>query len=314
MTDFVFIVGLPRTGTKLLMNVLENSPNRACHITPENFFLGRFMRPGIRNQMHKLGDFSDDARVSQLVDQIFQGHYSVFKGDYWWLAAQGELRLDAATVKKMILESDRSDKALYQILLQAYAGSDENVILGDKTGPHLYHMSTLMEWFPHAKVVHTFRDPRAILASEHKKQLAKLDRQVTKAQNKGNHLQAFGLKMRKPFSSLLTVFYVTIAWLAAARLDKQYKEKYPDNYYLSSFESLVQNPEDSIKAICSFLDIEFQEAMLNPPKVDSSFSPKGGSGFNTQTLNRWETYLKPWMKAWVVFWNRKYLKAFDYIH
>ena len=272
------------------------------------------MRPGIRAQMHKLGDFSDDATITRLVKKIYAGHYSVFKGDYWSLAANDALKLDASTVESMILASDRSDKALYHILLQAYAGEDEDVILGDKTGPHLYHVPTLLEWFPNAKVIHTFRDPSAILASEHKKQLAKIDRKIKQAQEKGSHLQALILKLRRPLSSLLIVFYITIAWLAAARLDKKYKETYPENYYLSSFESLVQTPEASIKAICQFLGIDFQDAMLNPPKVDSSFSPKGGSGFNTQTLNRWQAYLKPWMKAWVVFWNKKYLKAFDYIH
>jgi|GEM_PF-5735334 hypothetical protein len=34
---YVFIVGLPRTGTKLMQNILENAQDVKCSISPENF-------------------------------------------------------------------------------------------------------------------------------------------------------------------------------------------------------------------------------------------------------------------------------------
>lgn len=317
MTDtnprYVFIVGLPRTGTKLLMNVLENCPHQPCYITPENFFLGRFLRPGVREVMHNIGDFTNDDNVSRLVEQIYAGDYSVFKGDYWWLAQQGQLKMDQAAMTEKILASDRSDRAIYQVILESGPGQGAGMLLGDKTGPHLYRVPTLLAWFPEAKVIHTFRDPRAILASEHKKQLARLDDDLRSARKADDSLRALGLQFKKVLTSLVVVLYITVAWSAAARLDKKYRRQYPDHYRRSRFEDLVQRPEEHVRALCHFLEIEFDPAMLNPPQVDSSFGPKGGNGFSQQTLNRWQSYLKPWMKLWLWAWSRKYLREFGYL-
>lgn len=311
-SQYIFIVGLPRTGTKLMMNILENCQEKQCFITPENFYLGRFLRSGIKESMKEVGVLSNDANVRMLVNRIYGGNYSVFKGDYWYCAANGELGFSKEEMVTAILASDRTERSVYQILLEAYGNGSPDAILGDKTGPHLYRIPTLLEWFPDAKIVQTFRDPRAILASEHKKQLAKLNRQINNSQG---GLEGILLRAKRFFLSPMIVFYITIAWIAAARLDRKYQKQYPNNYYLSRFENLVADPEPSVKKLCGFLNIQFHQAMLNPPKVDSSFAPKdkGGTGFNTQTLSSWQAYLTPWMKAWLLIWGRKYLKAFDYI-
>ncbi len=42
-------------------------------------------------------------------------------------------------------------------------------MLGEKTPTHYKYVPTLLEWYPEAKIIHTFRDPRAILVSQLKK-------------------------------------------------------------------------------------------------------------------------------------------------
>ncbi len=311
--QYVFIVGLPRTGSKLMVNILKNCQERSCHITPESFFLGRFLRSGVRQKIRNFGDMSIDSNVHKLVDDMYSGKFSVFSGDYWSCLANGGFGVDKETVLQKILNSDRSDKEIYTTMLQLPAEVTDNTILGDKSGPHLYRLPTLLEWFPEAKVIHTFRDSRAILASEHKKQLHQLCRRIEKSKKAGHKLQPFLLNLTKPISSLIIVLYITTAWFYVVRLHYKYKKLYPKNYYLSKFEDLVNEPEKSVRKLCKFLDLEFHDAMLNPPKTDSSFSPKNGSGFNKQTLNKWQNYLKPWMKAWLLLWGKKYLRQFGYI-
>lgn len=311
--QYVFIVGLPRTGSKLMVNILENCHNKHCVITPENFFLGRFLRAGVRDKMKKIGDMNIDTNVQKFVDNIYAGKFTVFSGDHWSHFADGTLGVEKEVLTQRILESDRSDKAIYAILLQIHTQVTDNTIVGDKTGPHLYRVPTLLSWFPEAKIVHTFRDPRAVLASEHRKQLQKIRRRTKKAQEAGDTRQVIWYKLKEPIASLGIVFYITIAWLYAVRLHYKYKNAYPNNYYLSKFEDVVNTPEETIQKICEFLDIEFHSMMLNPPKVDSSFAPKGGTGFNVQSLNKWEGYLKPWMKKWMLWWGAKQLREFGYI-
>jgi hypothetical protein len=138
-------------------------------------------------------------------------------------------------------------------------------------------------------------------------------RRIKKAHDAGDLLQLFWFKLKEPVFSLIIVLYVTIAWLYAVRLHCKYNKAYPNNYCLSKFEDIVNNPEDTIYKLCGFLDIDFHPMMLTPPKVDSSFAPKGGTGFNVQTLNKWEGYLRPWMKHWVLLWGKKRLREFGYI-
>ena len=88
------------------------------------------------------------------------------------LAVLGEVllwRIDPASMLRRLLETDRSDAAIYQALLQGENEEAEGLILGDKSGPNLYHVPTLLEWYPEAKVIHTMRDPRAVMASELKR-------------------------------------------------------------------------------------------------------------------------------------------------
>jgi hypothetical protein len=187
------------------------------------------------------------------------------------------------------------------------------MIFGDKTGPHLYHVPTLLEWFPNAKVVHTFRDPRAVLASEHKKLLRKPGRLIDEAEKASKYVTAFRLRLSRAILSWIVILYITVAWSYAAILHFRYKKRYPRNYYLSRFEDLVSKPEESVIHLCQFLEIDFHPSMLEPPKIDSSYTKIGGSGFDTQTLNRWQTYLKPWMNTWLLIWCRRYLRDFGYI-
>ena len=311
--QYCFVVGLPRTGTKLMVNVLEGAPNRACAITPENFFLGRAFLPGARQRMRKFGDLGDDANVEKLVEAMFNGS---FHGEFWDRLANGTLGIGREAIRHALLASDRSDRAIYEVILNALAEGkptgNKVLLLGDKTGPHLYHVPTLLAWFPNAKIVHTFRDPRAILASEHKKRLQQLQNRSSKRQQQGDWLGALAYRAAAPVASLLIVLYITSAWLRAAHLHYRYQRRYPNHYRMSRFEDLVGEPEENVQELCRFLDLQFHADMLNPPRVDSSFERKQETGFDPQTLDRWQDALSPWMKKWLRYSLGGYLRGLGY--
>lgn len=310
---YCFIVGLPRTGTKLMVNVLDGAQNETYCIAPENFFLGRAFLPGVRKRMRKFGDLRQDANVHKLVDAMYSRY---FHGEYWDRLADGRLGVDRQTMLDTLLASDRSDRAIYETLLHLiatdFATDKAATCLGDKTGPHLYHVPTLLEWFPNAKIVHTFRDPRAILASEHKKRLQQVEYRSTKRHERGDYVGAMALKVAKPVVSILIVLYITMAWLRAAHLHYRYQRRYPNNYVLSRFEDLVSQPEETVRKLCDSLDLEFHPAMLNPPRVDSSFDRKPEVGFDPKTLDRWQQVLSPWMKVWLHTCLGRQLEVFGY--
>jgi hypothetical protein len=197
------------------------------------------------------------------------------------------------------------------IVLQSPAGEAEPVLLGDKSGPSLYHVSTLLEWYPDAKIIHTFRDPRAVLTSllkmRHRFALSAvdhLDRKVSPLLS----------KLVDPFLFVAAVLYITIAWIKAVKLHYKYEKQYPRNYCMLKFEDLVAKPEENVKMLCDFLGISFTPAMLNPPQADSSYPGQKGSGFDRRTLGRWKNHLSPWLRAWVLLWSRRHLKTLGYVN
>lgn len=299
-SKYIFVVGLPRTGTKLVRNILQNSVNPSCVISPETWFFGDMFRSGVRKKIHAIGDMNDEANVYTLIDYLYSGD---FKRTYWILLNDNEFDITRAQLTSLIVESDRTDRSIYQAIMQATAQFHHNktgdIILGDKTPGHLYYVETLLRWFPEAKIIHTFRDPRAIVASEWKRLVE--ERPDT-------------LKNRflNPIYSIVVVLYVTITWLYASRLHNKYIKKYPSNYFMSKYEDLVSSPVDNTKVLCNFANIDFNENMLQPKKVNSSFVEQKGSGFDVTGLNRWDAYLKPWIKAWFRFFCKKQINDFNY--
>jgi hypothetical protein len=302
----IFIVGLPRTGTKLLKNILERGSQNIC-ITPENFFLGRFLRAGLKQKLHTYHSLQHDRDVANLVDDMFSHK---FWGEYWDRLSDGSLKVGKEQIRKKILESDRTPRSLYEIILSVHV-PDDDCIIGDKTGPNLYRVPTLLKWFPEGKIIHTCRDPRAIFASEHKKRLKQLSNRARKKGLKEN--ESVAIRLQKRTVAVMVLLYITVASRWAFRLHVLYARKYPNNYRLSKFEDLVRRPEMSVRQLCRFLDIKFHPGMVHPPMVDSSFSDKNALGFNSETLNYWQRYMKPWQKIWFDLFCRRQLKTLNYL-
>lgn len=294
---YVFIVGLPKTGSKLATNIIRNSPYVRYETSGETFYMGRFFNPGVRDVIKGIGDMAQDSNVRELVDYMYSDEPT---GGFWRGLRDGSLGVDRETLLQEILDSGRSDRDIYEIILRIHTTVADDTILGDK-GTQLTHVPTLIEWFPDAKIIHTFRDPRAILASEWLKRTTRVPATF------------YPVKPTSPLYSFMIVLHMTLTWLWAVRLHHKYRRDYPQNYCLLKFEDLVSEPEKQVRELCRFLEIDFDSRMLNPRRTGSSYSRQGGAGFDKQTLTRWQSHLKPWMKAWLLFWTRKYLREFDYI-
>lgn len=295
---FLFIVGLPKTGTKLIENILRKSSGTDYRTVGETFFMGHFIRKGVKDSLHKFGDLAHESNVRKLVNHFFTGN---LKGGYWQGLSKQSFGINRNKFVNDILKSERNPRDIYRIILNSHDNINERTILGDKTPGNLYHVRTLLDWFPGAKIIHTLRDPRAILASEWRKRTMRVP---------ADYLI---VKPKSPFYEFMIFLHVITTWLYAVRLHKIYRVRYPANYYMSKFEDLILSPEDQIKSLCQFLNINYNSDMLNPRLSGSSYERFKGSGFDERSLNRWQTYLKPWMSRWANILCKKYLRELGYI-
>lgn len=242
----VFVVGVGRSGTKFLQSVLTFHPE--LHISTETHFFSSYLHNGFIKEARKIGDLSIDKNIDLLVDKMFNNQ--IF-GAFW----RRNILKDKARILNRFKLSDRSFKSLFQIIIEDDQLENNKTIPGEKTPSHLYHVDTLLQWFPKAKIVHIIRDPKKVLASE-----------VYKDQKPG-----YPIKKGNIFYNIGLFLSIVIGWNNAVNLDVKYKKRYPENYTSIRYEDLIHDHDQVVKLLCQFLNIGFDERMLNPPVRGSSF-------------------------------------------
>ncbi len=291
--DYIFISGVNRTGSTLLVRILNKSSEIAI-TNRENWFLGhQIPAEGIRHIIRRnIGDLSDEANVYKLVDFLYTAEFKRSNLGYWaWLRKCTDPDL---FLRKILNAPERSERVVFALMmeiqgrwLQERKGLVcDSPVLGEKTPSHIYYVPTLLEWFPNSKVIHTFRDPRGVFASEFRR---RDNHAVTFPYRQLNHLG--------PVFQMYILLQVTYMWLRAAKLHLEYQRDYPDRYYLYKFEESVCSPKRSLHKLCNFLGVEFQEQMLEQKVVSRGFK-LGQSGFDKRAADRWKDLNPSWVNRW----------------
>lgn len=292
-----FIVGSFRSGTTLMRHILNSSQDIA--ICGETHFLGDLFgqKYGFRYKFAKIGNIATDDGAAKVVDYI----YNLRVSNFWdWI----QKNVAREEFLSRLLESDRTDRALFDLVMAFYANANGKSVRGEKTPFHIYYVPTLLEWFPQAKIVHIFRDPRAILASKKKKTFKR------KRLSLGYRI----LRQLGPLFDAYLSLNVLIHWLHIVQLHNQYQQLYPDNYYFLKYEDLIRDPKISLEKLCAFLEINFSAAMLQQTVVNSGFVLRDDQvqDFDVSAIDRWRKYLHPVINYWFVLWCKKHLLEFGY--
>lgn len=142
----VFVVGMPRSGTKLLRGLLNQNP-RVRILDPETDFFPFFVR-----WIEKHGQPRLDSEFERLYSALASARYFVHRKQPWvfsphdWRRAC--VRFDAG--------------GLFEGFVRYETGSapDEDVLIGDKSPAYVRHVELLLKHFPTARIVHIVRDVR----------------------------------------------------------------------------------------------------------------------------------------------------------
>ncbi len=295
----IFIVGLPRTGSKLLMNIINNNTSADYHIANEvqffgHSFLGRVLqgRRGIMDIVESERDDQGQVRWDRVVDRLYAGEA---KGVHWNGLRAGWLHIPKSRLRESLSQTDGTPKAVYSAILATQ--EREHAAYGDKSGPNLYFVDKLLEWFPDGKVLHIIRDPRAILTSQHKRLMSILEH--------GDSSHTVSTRLKQLCYSPVIVLYILTYWGRAITIDKRFSRSHPANYMRVQFEHLVADPEETTRQICQFLSLPWDQKMVEPPKRDSSYidpadvqkKVERGTGLDREATDRWRKHIRPWMTA-----------------
>ena len=149
----------------------------------------------------------------------------------------------------------------------------------EKTPANRNHISAILTRFPHAKILVTLRDPRAILAA----QIA-----LEKTRQTGR----------------FSTYYVIAHWRVAAKLAKRIRDGEVPGFVVP-YEILVREPARTMEEVCAYLDIDFDpDTVLTPTKVGRFWSGNSAARINfsqisTEPVTRWERELSQDEIGWV---------------
>lgn len=150
-----FIVGMPRSGTKLLRDLMNEHP-RIGITNIETHFLPHWIK-----HQDRLGDLSDPSVFSRFYRDSMKLPYFLYMAERAALIREevwyGMCRsFTIAGVFEALIRHDA----------QAPYGSDR--IWGDKTPAYISHLSLLKNIYPEARFIHIIRDVRDYCLSVHK--------------------------------------------------------------------------------------------------------------------------------------------------
>jgi hypothetical protein len=286
--EAIFVVGVSRSGTTLMRNVL-NSHSR-IGIAPENHFLGHLLPgEGARVRFGREGDLADDATIRRIVDRIYSPEFASGSrlrpaSPYWRWVNRNVPRSD---LEACLLAAERTERGIFDALLHAYANRRGKAVIGEKTPAHVGFADTLLEWYPGGRIVHMIRDPRGVFVSELRRRL--------ETPTAVPYRWLVGIP---PLFRAFVLLETAWAWSGAVRHHRELQRRHPDAYRLVRFEDMVRDPRATIDALCGFLGVAVEPAMLEQ-EVTSRGMQLGESGFDAGAADRWQASIGRRQAAWL---------------
>ena len=284
-----FIAGQAKSGTTLLVALLDNHPQLLVLPEETAYFptvLTKYAPRGRRAQF-------DYLTKQSLSNVLFGGpckwgkrNYATFPRDKFF-----------ETFEHAAFDPVNPQQDLLVLMVKAYASTLERPLdtVGrwvEKTPANRNHIPEILRRFPHAKILVTIRDPRAILAA----QIA-----LEKTRQTGR----------------FSAYYVIAHWRVAARLAMRVRNGDVPGFVVQ-YEELVCEPAGIMEQVCGYLEIDFNpETVLTPTKVGQFWSGNsaariGFSQISSEPATRWQGELSAEEIGWVEWHCRDLMPQFGY--
>src|SRR5438034_761762 len=284
-----FIAGQAKSGTTLLVALLDSHPELLVLPEETAYFptvLTKYAARGRRAQF-------DYLTKQSLANVLFGGTCKWGKRNYSTFPREEFLK----AFEHAAFDPANAQEDLLVLMVEAYAATLERPLdtvarWVEKTPANRNHIPEIYRRFPHAKILVTIRDPRAILAA----QIA-----LEKTRQTGR----------------FSTYYVIAHWRVAARLARRVRDGWVPGFVVP-YEKLVYAPARMMEEVCAYLEIDFdRDIVLTPTKVGQFWKGNSAARINfsqisSEPATRWEGELSEDEVGWVEWHCRDLMPEFGY--
>lgn len=245
ITSAVFITGNSRTGTSMVSKILDN--NELIYGFKELHFFEQLWYP--EKNASRLTKEQAIKLFAELISLQREGFYANRTPEKFHEEARNYFQSN-------VYETITAPLVFMNYLLYE-SRLNKKQIPCEQTPRNLFFIDEILSFYPNAKIVCMMRDARDVLLSQKYKW----------------KLRVLGYKAmptKEVIRSWFNYHPITISKLWNTSAEQVANSIGKKNVYLLKFEELLKNPEQKIKELCDFLNVEFQQSMLLIPKIGSS--------------------------------------------
>lgn len=246
----IFIVGAARSGTTLLQFMLRSHPELSLPTAESHFFIPFYQHRS------EFGDLTNIGELTRLLKAIYDSRKIFFDEDVHGIRFNAE-----SLAQRFHSRQLTSIPEVISGIFEANAEAEGKRRWGDKTPYYILHLDTLLEMFPNAQFVHIIRDGRDC---------------------------ALSMLERKWDLQIFNTYHAAYTWNKYVNAGIAFGQQHPDHYHALHYESLLNEPEQTVANLCHFLNIEFNERVIDFNKTDGSGkTPLLGQPLQKSNQEKW---------------------------
>ncbi len=258
----IFIVGNSRSGTTMMGRILGKHED--IFTFQELHFFGTLWTNNSNQKLTKKNQIDLLSRLLCIQENGLFNQKATSKFN-----TRSELLIKEGAVNNSL--------EVYKLFLETITSENIAKIACEQTPQNLYYIEEILQFFPEAKVINLVRDQRDVLLSQKNKWRRRF-------------LGAKSIPLSEALRSYVNYHPILTAKIWNSSLSYTAKYLNHSRVKIVRFEDLLSNSENSVKDICEFLKIDFQEKMLNIPLIGSSTEDDTNSKLiiDSSKINKWK--------------------------
>jgi hypothetical protein len=242
----LFVVGNSRSGTTMMGRILGRHPQ--VRTFNELHFFEEMWSP------ERDGTTLDEAHAVALASRLL----AIERHDYLVPGDPAAFREEARDLVAA-LDAPVSAFALFEAFLDHELARSDRSVACDQTPRNVYFAPLLLERFPDAHIVHMVRDPRDVLLS-----------QKNRWRRRRLSARQGSIPLLRSLTTWANYHPITVGLLWNSGVAAARRSEGHPRLHTVRFETLVADPEGTIRDLCGHLGLTYRDDMLAVPRVGSS--------------------------------------------